>query len=152
MSPPGGTLRRLQRMPPSPPPSLRRQLRARLDSVRRGLPKRMRFKIDLREQRQIDRTDRLSQRLLIATYWIAGGFQVGPVAMRAGHVCSMLKAHIELLRSGRMMQIEPLCAHVNGDSDVVALGCNIAREKRGGNCDGAQRGVGTDNSCFDVHV
>src|ERR1700693_995732 len=138
MSPPGGTLRRLQRMPPSPPPSLRRQLRARLDSVRRGLPKRMRFKIDLREQRQIDRTDRLSQRLLIASYWIAQGFQVDPVAKRACHVCSMLEARIESLRSASMMQIEPLCAHVNGDSDVVALGRNIAREKRASNCDSAQ--------------
>jgi hypothetical protein len=41
---------------------------------------------------------------------------------------------------------------VNGDVDVVALGRNIAREKRASNCDGAQREVGTDNSCFDVHL
>jgi hypothetical protein len=82
----------------------------------------LRFEIDLREQRQIGRTDGLSQRLLRATYGIAGGFQVDPVAMRARHVCSMLKARIELLRTGRMTQIEPLCAHVNGDGDVVALG------------------------------
>ena len=132
--------------------SLRRHLRGHLDSVRRSLPKRMRFKIGLREQRQIGRTDRLAQRLLIATYWIAGGFQVDPVAMCAGDVCSMLKTHIELLRSSRLMHVEPLCAHVDGDSDVVALGRNIAREKRASNCDGAQRGVGSDNRCFDVHV
>jgi len=86
---------------------LRRAQLGRLDPVRRGLPKRMRFEIDLREQRQIGRTDGLSQRLLRATYGIAGGFQVDPVAMRASHVCSRLKARIELLRTGRMMQIEP---------------------------------------------
>jgi len=72
--------------------------------------------------------------------------------MRAGDVCSMLEARIELLRSSRLMQIEPLCAHVDGDSDVVALGRSIAREERASNCDGAQGGVGSDNSCLDVHV
>ena len=50
------------------------------------------------------------------------------------------------------MQIEPLCAHLNGDSDVVALSHNIAREKRASNCDGTQREVATQNSCFDGHV
>ena len=50
------------------------------------------------------------------------------------------------------MQIEPLCADLNGDSDVVALGRNSAREKRASNCDGGQRGMRTDESCFDVHT
>ncbi len=41
----------------------------------------MRFKIDLREPRHIGGPDRISERLLIATFWIGGGRQVNPVAI-----------------------------------------------------------------------
>ena len=66
--------------------------------------------------------------------------------MGTGHVRSMLKALIELLRSGRLLQIEPLCAHVNRDLDVVLAGRNIAPKECDCNCQGAKRGVGTNKS------
>src|SRR4029077_21257988 len=99
------------------PPSLRRHLRRHVDPARRGFPKRMRHKIDLREQRQVGGPDRISERLLIATFWIEGGRQVDPVAIRAGHPRSTLKAPIELVCSGRLTEIESPCAHVNGNND-----------------------------------
>src|ERR1700730_11264312 len=73
----------LQRGPRSS--SLRRHLRRHVDPACRSFPKRMRFKIDPREQRHIGGADRISERLLIATLWIGGGRQVDAVAMRADH-------------------------------------------------------------------
>ena len=94
--------------------------------MRRGLPKRMRFKIDLREPRHIGGPDRISERLLIATFWIGRRLQADPVAMRADHPRSLLKARIELVRAGRLPEIESLCAHVNGNNDVMIVSRNIA--------------------------
>ena len=120
--------------------------------MRHGLPKRMRFKIDLREQRHIGGPDCICERLLIATFWIGGGRQVDPVPMRAGHPRSMAKARIELVRSGRLSEIESLSAHVNGNNDLMILSRNTAGEERARNCGGAEDGPGTHASCFGVHV
>src|SRR5437588_12213049 len=86
-------------------PSLRCYPRRHVDPMRRRFPKRMRSKIDLNEQRLIGRPDRISERLLIATFWIHGGRQVNAVAMCAGHPRSTPKARIELVRAGRPTEI-----------------------------------------------
>src|ERR1700693_1885433 len=91
------------------PSLLRRHLHRHVDPVRRGLPRRMRLQIDLREQLQIGGPDRICERLLTATLWVWGGRQADAVATRAGHPRSMLKAPIELLRSARLTDIESLC-------------------------------------------
>src|SRR5437763_15085318 len=116
--------------------------------MRRGLPKRMRFKIDLREQRHIGGPDCICERLLIATFRIGGGRQVNPVAVCAGHPRSTLKASIELMRSGRLSEIESLSAHVNGNRDLMILSRNTAGEERARNCGGAKDGPGPQDSCL----
>jgi hypothetical protein len=73
----------------------------------------MRFQIDLREQLQIGGPDRIAERLLIATLWVPGGHQVDPHAMRADHLRSMLKAEIQLVRSGRLIEIESWTSSCN---------------------------------------
>src|SRR5882762_11583330 len=108
----------------------------------------MRHKIYLREQRHIGGPDGISERLLIATFRIEGGRQVDPVAMRAGHPRSLLKASIELVRSGRLTEIESLCAHVNSDSDPMITSRNIAGEERARNCGGAKDEPGPQDSCL----
>src|SRR5882672_6296089 len=132
--------------------SLRRHLRGHVDPARRGFPKRMRHKIELRDQRHIGGPDRISERLLIATCRIEGGRQVDAVAMRAGHPRSLLKASIELVRSGRLTEIESLCAHVNSDSDPMIPSHNVAGEERARNGGGAADGPGIHASCFGVQV
>src|SRR6202043_1321954 len=112
----------------------------------------MGYKIDLRDQPHIGGPDRISERLLIATFRIGGGRQVDPVAMRAGHPRSTLKACVELLRSGRLTEIESLSAHVNSNSDPMIPSHNVAGEERARNCGGAEDGPGTHDSCFGVHV
>jgi hypothetical protein len=112
----------------------------------------MRCKVYLREQRHIGGPDRISERRLIATYWIGGGRQVDAVTMRAGHPRSMLKACIELVRSGGLTEIKSLCAHVNSNSDPMIISRNIAGRQRARNCGGAEDGPGTHDSCFGVHV
>src|SRR5437763_17169206 len=94
----------------------------------------MRFKIDLREPRHIGGLDRISERLLIATFWIHGGRQVNPVAMCAGHPRSTLKARIELVRAGRLTEIKSPGAGVNSQGDGSILSCNIDGEERARNC------------------
>jgi hypothetical protein len=125
---------------------LRRYLLWHVDSARRGCPQRMRCKIDLREQRRVGGPDCISERLLIATFWIGGGRQVDPVTMRADHTRSMLKARIELVRSSRLTEIESLCAHVNRNSDPMIFSRNIAGEERARNRGGANDGPGTYDS------
>src|SRR6202040_4019228 len=72
--------------------SLRRHLHRHIDPARRGCPKRMRFQIDLREQRHIGGPDRISKCFLIATLRVLGGLQVDSPAMRADYPRSRLKA------------------------------------------------------------
>src|SRR5208283_2975533 len=132
--------------------SLRRHLHRQVDPERRGLPKRMRCKIVLRDQRHIGGPDRICERLLIATLWVRGGRQADPVAMRADHLRSMLKSGIQLARSGRQAEIEALCAHPISNSELLILSCNTAREERAGNYGGAKDGPGTHESSLGVHV
>src|SRR3984893_11396073 len=110
----------------------------------------MRRKINLRQQRHVGGADRISERLLIATFWVWGGLQADPVAMRADHLCSMLKARIEHLGSVRLTEIESPCAHLNGNSDILSR--NIAGEERACNYGGGKDGTGTHDSCLGVHV
>src|SRR3977135_646790 len=132
--------------------SLPRHLRRHFDPARRGFPKRMRHKIDLREQRHIGGPDRISERLLIATCRIGGGRQVAPVAMRAGHPRSMAKAPIELLCSGRLTKIESLCAHVNSNCDPMITSRSVACRERARTGGGAKDEPGPQDSCLGVHV
>jgi len=134
------------------PPSLRCYLRRHGDPVGRSIPKRMRLEVGLCKPRHIGGPDRISERLLIASYWIGGGLQVDPVAMGARHPRGMLKACIELVRSCRLTEIESLCAHVNGNNDLMILGRNVAGEERARNCGGAKDPRGTHASCFGVHM
>jgi hypothetical protein len=91
------------------PSSLRRYLHRHVDPARCGFPQRMCIQIDLREPRHIGGSDRISERLLIATFWVRGRLQVDPHTMRADHPRSMLKTGIQLVRSGRLAEIESLC-------------------------------------------
>jgi hypothetical protein len=131
------------------PSSFRRYLHRHVDAARRRFLKRMRCKINLREQLQIGGPDRIAERLLIAVSWIRGGRQVDPHAMRADHLRSTLKAGILLVRSGRLAQIESLCAHLDSNSDF--LGRNTAGEEYAGN-GGAKNWPGTLDSSSGVHV
>jgi hypothetical protein len=70
--------------------------------------------------------------------------------MRADHLRSMQKAGIQLVRSGRLTEIESPCAHLNSNSDFLSR--NIAGEERARNCGGAKDGPGTHETCFGVHV
>src|SRR5438105_15847015 len=128
------------------PPSLRCYLRRHVDPMRRRFPKRMRCKIVLSEQRLIGRPARISERLLIATFWIRGGRQVTPVAMCAGHPRSTLKARIELVRAGRLTETKSSVADVNSHGDWSVRSCNIAGEERARNCGGAKDGPGPQDS------
>jgi hypothetical protein len=112
----------------------------------------MRLQIDLREQLQIGGPDRICERFLTATLWVWGGRQADAVSTRAGHPRSMLKACIELVRSGGLTEIKSLCAHVNSNSDPMIISRNIAGRQRARNCGGAEDGPGTHDSCFGVHV
>jgi hypothetical protein len=112
----------------------------------------MRCKIDLSDQRHIGGPNCICERLLIAALWIGGRRQADPVATRAGQIRSILKAHIELVRSGRLTEIESPGAHMNGNSDLMIPGRNVAGEKRARHCGGAKDGAGTYVSCFGLHV
>src|SRR5881275_542902 len=112
----------------------------------------MRFKIDLREPRHIGGPDRISERLLIATFWIGGGRQVNPVAICAGHPRSTLKARIELVRAGRLTEIKSPGADVNGNNDLMILSRNTAGEERARNCGGAKDGPAPQDSCLEGPV
>jgi hypothetical protein len=116
-----------------------------------GLLKRMRCKIDLREQGQIDRSDGISQRPLVASVLVCYGLEVDPHAMRADDLRSMLKSGIELVRSCRLSKIESLCAHSISNGELLILRRNIAGEERARK-GGAQDGPGTYDNCFGVHV
>src|SRR6202040_3381356 len=56
----------------------------------------------------------------------------------------------ELVRSGRLSEIESLSAHVNGNNDLMIR--NTAGEERARNCGGAKDGPGPQDSCLGVHV
>jgi hypothetical protein len=111
----------------------------------------MRFSIDLREQRHIGGPDRICERLLKTPFWSRVGLESNPVAMRADDPRSPLEARIELVRSGRLREIESLCAHVNGNSDAAIPCRSIANEERASHC-GAQNGPGSHKGCFGVHA
>jgi hypothetical protein len=70
--------------------------------------------------------------------------------MRADHLRSMLKAGIQLVRSGRLAQIESLCAHLNSNGDF--LGRNTAGEEYAGNDGGAKSRPCTLDGSSGVHV
>ena len=110
----------------------------------------MRLQIDLREQRHIGGPDRISERLLIATFRVRRGLQVDPVAMRADYPRSLFKAAIELLRSGRLPETESLCAHLISNRDFLRH--DVAGEDRARNHGGAKSRPGSHDSCFGVHV
>jgi hypothetical protein len=58
--------------------------------------------------------------------------------MRTDHPRSMLKARIELLRCGRLTNIESVRAHINGNSDLMAPSRNVSCEERACNRCGAE--------------
>jgi len=65
--------------------------------------------------------------------------------MGARHPRGMLKACIELVRSCRLTEIESLCAHVNGNNDLMILGRNVAGRRA---CTQLRRRQGpTGHSC-----
>jgi hypothetical protein len=130
--------------------SFRRYLRRHVDPVRRGFPKRMRRQIDLREQRHIGGPDRISKCILIATFAVSGGLQVDPVAMRADYPRSPFKPAIELLRSGRLPEIESLCAHLHSNLDFLSY--DIAGEERACNHGRSTDRPGSHESFFGEHV
>jgi hypothetical protein len=110
-----------------------RYLHRHPDPARRGLLKRMRCKIDPSEQGQIDGPDGITQRLLVTRVLVSYGLEVDPHAMRADYLRGMLKAGIELVRSGRLTQVESSCAHPISNSELLILSRNIAGDERARN-------------------
>jgi hypothetical protein len=52
----------------------------------------------------------------------------------------------------RLTEIKSLGAGVNGHSDVVVPGCNVAAEERAGDGGCAKQRPGVRGSCLGVHV
>jgi hypothetical protein len=86
-------------------------------------------KIDFREHWHVGRPDRISKRLCIATLEIVDRHQGDPGAARAEHPRRIVQSVIEGLHVGWPGQIESAGADLNGISDGMILGWNIAGEE-----------------------
>src|ERR1700733_6866870 len=106
----------------------------------------MRLEIDLREQRLLSWTDRITERLLSTALWVGDGLQGNPHVRLADLPRGILQALVELVRSGRLTEVEPSGAYLNGDSELRTRSRNIAGEERARDCGGAKDGPGTHAS------
>jgi hypothetical protein len=102
--------------------SIRNHSYRNLDTILRGIARRVCREIDGAHLCPMDRMNGLAECLFVAARKVGGRFQADLVAMRAGHPGGILEAPIELLCSGRLAEIEASGADGNVDRDLMAVG------------------------------